>query len=176
MRFEVEQLTPAGRRFEHTYAAGELPLEDERARLSDGAKVAGRISRKGAEVRVEGRLTGSVEVSCDRCLKPVAVPVEVEFEELFVPAGADAPMKDESAGLRDEEMSLAVYSREELDIDELVREQVLLALPARHVCDEACKGLCPHCGADLNARECDCAGRSVDPRWAGLAALKDRDS
>jgi len=55
-----------------------------------------------------------------------------------------------------------------------VREQILLALPSRRLCREECKGLCPTCGADLNAGRCDCEQREVDPRWSALAELKDK--
>jgi len=65
----------------------------------------------------------------------------------------------------------AAYEGDAVDLDELVREQILLALPSRRLCREECKGLCPTCGADLNAGRCACEQREVDPRWSALADL-----
>ena len=64
------------------------------------------------------------------------------------------------------------YTGKVIDLDPIVREQVLLALPAYPVCNEGCKGLCPVCGANLNERECGCDRHVPDPRWAGLKNVK----
>ena len=72
-------------------------------------------------------------------------------------------------------MGLAAFEGDSIDLDELVREQILLALPTRHLCREDCKGLCQKCGADLNAGDCSCEQGETDPRWAALADFKRRD-
>ena len=72
------------------------------------------------------------------------------------------------ASLRD----LGWRVNETIDIDELVREQVLLAVPERSLCQEDCKGLCPTCGADRNLKECGCESVEADPRWAALKNLR----
>jgi uncharacterized protein len=64
------------------------------------------------------------------------------------------------------------YSGKVIELDPIVREQILLALPAYPVCDEGCKGLCTVCGANLNERECGCDRHVPDPRWAGLKDVK----
>lgn len=173
MRIEVENLTDAGRDFAHVYAPGELELDGEQAVLSGEARVEGRASRRGEEFRVRGKIEAGVQVGCDRCLAPVNVPLEVEFETAFIPQEKAAGAA-ESVELLAEDMGLAAFEGDALDLDELVREQILLALPARHLCREDCKGLCPDCGADLNAGHCGCARDETDPRWAALAALKDK--
>jgi uncharacterized protein len=58
-----------------------------------------------------------------------------------------------------------------LQLEDVLREQVLLALPARTLCQPDCKGLCPVCGHNRNEVSCDCVSRQPDPRWAGLAGL-----
>lgn len=171
MRIEVENLTAAGRPFEKTYAPGEIELEDERARLASETSVEGGASRKGEEVRLRGRIRAEVEVGCDRCLKSVRLPLEVEFDTAFIPSELEAA-KAENVELLAEDLRVAAYEGDSIDLDELVREQILLALPARQLCSEECKGLCPQCGADLNAAGCDCARVEVDPRWSALADLK----
>ena len=64
------------------------------------------------------------------------------------------------------DMGLAAYEGDAVDLDELVREQITLALPSRRLCREECKGLCPKCGADLNAAECSCERGEIDPAAA----------
>lgn len=173
MRIEVENLTPGGEPFEHTYAEGELSLGDEEdARLLGDATVAGRASRKGEEINLRGEIRATVEAACDRCLRPVTLPLELEFRESLMPFGAETVSKEETV-LQSADLHYSVYEGDEIDVDELVREQVLLALPIRLVCRDDCKGLCPSCGADLNAGPCSCPREEVDPRWAALAALKN---
>ena len=172
MHIEVEKLSEGGEPFAHTYAEGELSLEEDRASLRGETVVEGRASRKGEAIRLKGRIRAEVELSCDRCLRPVAAPLEVEFEESFVSSATDDRTGEEKE-LGREDLHIAFYEGDSIDVDELVREQVLLALPTRFVCREDCKGLCPTCGADLNAESCDCPRGEIDPRWAALAKLKD---
>ena len=170
MRIEVENLTGAGEEFAHAYAPGELEL-DEQTALKGEARVRGRASRRGEEIRVRGKIEAPVEVGCDRCLAPVAVPLEVEFETAFIPQ-EKAAGETENVELLVEDLGLAAFEGDSIDLDELVREQILLALPARNLCREDCQGLCPTCGADLNAGPCGCARDETDPRWAALADWK----
>jgi DUF177 domain-containing protein len=170
MHIEIESLTEAGRPFTHTYGPAELSLEDERARLVGATEVAGRASRKRQRVHLRGTIATELEVYCDRCLAPVGVPLNTEFDVRYDPPDADDA--SENVELQGEELEASIYTGEQIDLDELVREQVLLALPTRSLCREDCKGLCPTCGADLNAQDCNCEQREIDPRWAGLAALK----
>lgn len=172
MQIEIEPLSETSKPFAHTYAPAALPLTDEGARLLTDAQVAGRISRKRQRVHVQGTITAEVEVHCDRCLAPMTVPVKTEFDVSYDPAGMEEATENE---LQADDLATSVYSGDSLDLDELVREQLLLALPTRSLCRAECRGMCPTCGIDLNTQTCDCAQKEIDPRWAGLAALKDRD-
>lgn len=171
MRIEVERLTEAGQAFAHTYGPGDLDVGDERVRLAGPARVEGRASRKGEEVNVRGTLRADLVAPCDRCLRPVALPVEAEFDLDYLPREAESRAGEETELLR-EDLDASVYEGEHLDVDDLVREQLLLALPTRLRCGEECRGLCPTCGADLNTETCACAEKEVDPRWAALAGWK----
>jgi uncharacterized protein len=173
MRIEVENLTAAASPFEHTYRAEEVELEDEGARLLTDATVRGGASRKGEEVRLRGEITTEVELLCDRCLAPARTPLAVEFDTSFIPREVEAA-KAENVELAPDDLILSAYDGEAIDLDELVREQILLALPLRHLCKEDCKGLCPKCGTDLNAGHCSCEQGETDPRWSALADLKSR--
>lgn len=174
MRIEVENLKEKeqAEAFSHSYAPGEVELEDEGGRLVSDAEVQGSASRKGEEVRVRGSIKTEVELLCDRCAAPVRTPLEVEFDARFIPRAAAAD-ETENVELLADDLGLATYEGDAVDVDELVREQIVLALPLRNLCREDCKGLCAKCGADLNAGQCSCEQVERDPRWAALADWKN---
>jgi uncharacterized protein len=174
MRIEVDKLKEASTPFASVYAPDELPLEDELMRLASEAKIEGRARKKREQISLQGMVNASIEVACDRCAAPVIVPVDAGFDVTYVPAESQE-VEPEATELQAEELSYAVYEGDYLDIDELAREQLLLALPTRQLCREDCRGLCLTCGADLNTGTCGCEQQEVDPRWAALAALKKSD-
>jgi uncharacterized protein len=170
VRIELDKLEGLSARFAHTYDANELVLDDEHTRLVEPPQVTVRINRSGHEVRLKGQITARAEVECDRCLKQVTVPIETIFDVTYVPA--TDYVEQSAAELQEEDLSLSVYEDEAIDLDELVREQVLLAVPARALCDEDCKGLCPVCGANRNETACECEPVDADPRWGALKDIK----
>ncbi|MGB7924693.1 MAG: DUF177 domain-containing protein [Pyrinomonadaceae bacterium] len=171
MRIELDKLDETGGQFAHAYEPEELLLDDEHARLTGAPEISGRARLAGGQVRLRGSITARAEVDCDRCLKAVEIPVETRFDVTYAPA-ADYTAETEAAELQEEDLSLSVFDGESIDIDELVREQVLLALPARALCREECHGLCPICGADRNQDACACEAKEVDPRWSALKDLR----
>ncbi|MGB8508548.1 MAG: DUF177 domain-containing protein [Pyrinomonadaceae bacterium] len=171
MNIEVERLSDRGEPFAHTYGPGELMLDDEDVRQCADAAVEGLASRKRDEVRLRGTIKAGVEVACDRCLTTINRPVEIEFDTTFVHASA-ANSLGENVELQPDDLLLDFYEGETLNVDDLVREQILLALPMHSLCNDECKGLCPDCGANLNAGEHVCERREIDPRWAALAELR----
>lgn len=121
-------------------------------------------------MRLQGEIRARAEVDCDRCLKQVSVPVETTFDVTYVPASDY--MEGQAAELQEEDLSVSVYEDEAIDLDELVREQVLLAIPTRALCTEDCKGLCPVCGQNRNEQPCECEAQDVDPRWGALKDIR----
>lgn len=166
MRIELDKLEQTGDRFAHVYEPEEIVLDEEHVRLTAPPEVSGRVRLSGREVRLRGKISARAEVDCDRCLKTVATPIETEFDVTYVPE--EDYRASDAAELQEEDLSLSVFDGETIDVNELVREQLLLALPARALCGEECKGLCPVCGADRNADACNCESPEIDPRWAGL--------
>lgn len=146
-----------------------------RARAS--AHVVAHLDRLSTRVLLRGKSRGELSAPCGRCLQGTSLEVPIDFTLTLVPeeehaeAGGgeseDHPHKRAAgslAGEADEE----TYAGREIDLDPLVREQFLLALPPYPLCRESCKGLCPACGQNLNERECGCDRHVPDPRWAGL--------
>lgn len=132
----------------------------DESRPSEAITVTGRLSSAGASrFYFSGRIEGSVATDCRRCLTPVKVPVQEDVHLLF--ARAD----DEE--IDDPDVYVIGNRTRELDLRPSVREQWILAVPAYVLCREDCKGLCPQCGADLNAGPCNC-DPVHDDRWDAL--------
>jgi len=124
------------------------------------------------DIRLRGRLSASLELQCARCLEPVPQQVKRDFELLYRPLGTDAG-RDELS-VTDAEAEIGYYQGEGLLLEDVLREQVLLALPLKVTCKEDCKGLCPQCGKNLNQEQCSCSAAVEDPRWAALKDVRSR--
>ncbi|MDQ3474058.1 MAG: DUF177 domain-containing protein [Acidobacteriota bacterium] len=174
MRVELASLERQGGKFAHNYQPGELELNEERVTVMTPPRVTGRIQQSDSKVTVKGEATAELQLECDRCLKSVPVPVFSSFEVEYVTP--DMYQAAPVAELLDEDLSLAVFDGEVIDIDELVREQLLLELPVQILCRQECQGLCPECGCDRNDADCKCQKAEIDPRWAGLKEIVNRKS
>jgi uncharacterized protein len=124
------------------------------------------------DIRLRGTLSAGLELSCARCLEPVAQNITRDFELLYRPLGTDAG-RDELS-VTDAEAEIGYYEGEGLLLEDVLREQVLLAVPLKVTCREDCKGLCPHCGKNLNQEQCSCAAPLEDPRWSALKEIRGR--
>jgi uncharacterized protein len=125
-----------------------------------------------ADIRLRGRFTGSFEVPCARCIEPVRIPLSGEFDLIFRPLGADSGAPERS--ITAPETEIGYYQKDSLWLEDVLREQVLLALPVRTLCRPDCKGLCPRCGANRNNQPCTCDEGPGDLRWEALAGLRSR--
>ena len=170
MRIELENLEGGKGDFAHIYNPDELNPVDERVMLAAPATVNGKIRLAGSEVFVNGHVDTRAQIECDRCLKPVEVPVSGDFELEYI-TGSEYETSS-AAELTEAEMSVSVFDGKVIDVDEVVKEQILLAVPTRMLCREDCKGICPECGSDRNTGECSCVTSEIDPRWAALKNLK----
>ena len=122
------------------------------------------------DIRVAGEVSIRVEVPCARCLDPIVQDVAKSFDLLYRPQGVDAGKAEMSVTAAEAEVSY--YQGEGLLLEDVLREQVLLALPIKAICREDCRGLCPHCGGNLNHEPCNCAEPVEDPRWSALKDLR----
>ena len=170
MRIELDKLEEFGGKFSRVYGINQLSLDDREVRLIDPALVHGRIKRSSNEVELSGELTASIEAPCGRCLQPVRLPIHSEFAERFVPAVSWRA--EEQHELHEEDLNLAVFDGEAIDLEDVVREEILLALPGHILCSEDCKGLCPICGIDRNVSSCQCENKMIDSRWNKLKELR----
>jgi uncharacterized protein len=116
-------------------------------------------------VLVTGTARAVVEGECARCLEPIHDPVEVTLQELFVYDG------DQDASDEDDETSM--LEDDLLDLEPLLRDAVVLALPFQPLCREDCPGLCPDCGVRLADQPDHAHDEAIDPRWAALQSLSE---
>lgn len=125
-----------------------------------------------ADIRLKGRYAGSFTAPCARCLEPVKIPLEAEYDLIFRPLGVDAGASERSISAQETE--IGYYQGDSLLLEDVLREQVLLSLPARTLCKPDCKGLCPRCGKNRNLEACNCEQGPSDPRWEALSGLRSR--
>jgi uncharacterized protein len=170
MRIELENLEGGKSEFAHVYQPEDINPVDERISLTEPATVTGKVRLTGNEVFVNGHVETRARVECDRCLQPVETPVDADFELEYI-TGSEYESGN-VAELTEAEMSVAVFDGKVIDVDEIVKEQVVLAVPTRMLCREDCKGICPECGTDRNTGDCSCTTEDIDPRWAALKNLK----
>jgi uncharacterized protein len=126
-----------------------------------------RIEAVMEGVLVTGTANVGLEGECVRCLEPISDEVEVRFQELYVYDDKDVDP--------DEEIEVSTLQDDLLDLEPLLRDAVVLALPFQPLCQDDCPGLCPDCGARLADDPDHGHGEPVDPRWAALGALTEPD-
>jgi uncharacterized protein len=125
-----------------------------------------------ADIRLRGRFAGNFQTPCARCVEPVELPLEGDFDLIFRPLGADADAPERS--ITADEAEIGYYQEDSLVLEDVLREQVLLSLPVRTLCKPDCKGLCPRCGVNRNSQVCSCEVGPSDSRWEALADLRSR--
>ena len=131
----------------------------------------GRIAWADPSYHLRARARYEQTLRCDRCLREYTAPAESELELAVL----DEPEAGEGEReLSAEDLGVVYAEGGVLDTRPLLVEQLQLNVPMRPLCREDCRGLCPVCGANRNLERCECKDESVDPRWAALAALRDR--
>ena len=160
LSFDIRSLEAHAVHVDGELAADDAVWEEGDLRPATPIHATGRLSAAGAgRFYWSGRVTGTARAECRRCLKPAEARVQSDVQLLFAEAG--------SAEADDPDVYVIDPRDHELDLRPAIREQWLLSAPVYALCEEACKGLCPTCGADLNAGPCDCA-QAADSRWDAL--------
>jgi DUF177 domain-containing protein len=130
-------------------------------------------TRAGETIRIDGTLVTGVRIPCSRCLQPFDLPVETHFSATAAPQQPPLSETDAAAEieLAAEDMDVIAYSGDSIELADEIAQQVIMALPFKPLCREACKGLCSRCGADLNKTPCQCAANGETNPFAVLKKL-----
>ena len=158
----VIDLGPDALQTKNLSAAGHAELLEE----NHGGKL------KVQDIRLVGDFSTQVELKCARCLEPVLRDLGEQYDLLYRPLGSIKSAGEIEISAADGEIGF--YSGDGLLLEDALKEQALLAIPLKALCREDCRGLCPHCGANLNSGTCDCMNKVVDPRWNALADIKEK--
>ena len=123
----------------------------------------GSLNLVGDIINLEARLTTELSLACSRCLEKFSYPLEIEINEQF------------SRNKNNEDDDIILIEGDKLDITDTIENSIFLDLPVTKLCKEDCKGLCQHCGADLNKSSCNCTEKNEDPRFTELKNLFSSD-
>jgi uncharacterized protein len=171
MFFHVRDLAVRAGRFEVELAPGEIEFFDPKLRQAGPLKAAGKVelvTGSLGEVRVSGHISVAMEGDCDRCLELAKFLIDSDFELYYRPVEEGY---GEEVAIDKSEAEMGFYEGDGVELNDALREYVLLALPMQRVCNDNCKGICPVCGQNRNQKDCGCHTEATDDRWAALKQL-----
>lgn len=150
MKINVKRIPDSGETLQGVEPAAILDVTDPEMQFSEDIRYELHAQLQGQALLVTGRLATTATLRCARCLRVFAQPVTV----------------------REFVLHRELHGEDFVDLTDNLREDIILELPQRALCNSACKGLCPHCGADLNKSECRCPQGREDDRWHTLDQIK----
>jgi uncharacterized protein len=146
---------------------------DEVERFGDvDASVRADKGDVAGEYLVEGEVKYAGDLRCARCLDPYPFANSTTFAVRFRPSSLDDEEAQE-VELAEGELDVEFYESRQIPLRDIALEQIGLALPMKPLCEETCRGLCLHCGANLNRGACDCRESLVDNRWDALKGIRE---
>ena len=170
MLLDLNRLHGQREHVERRFEPSAFEPQDPDYRVVAPVEVSVDVEKAGAGAfRVTGRAHTRLELDCSRCVDPYELPVDVTFELRYVPQEQNAG--DDEREIAEDDLTTAYYREGSLDLVEMLREQFQLALPMKPLCSDACRGLCPECGANLNRTECGHQPKWEDPRLAPLKGV-----
>lgn len=178
MFFHVRDLAVRANQFDVEIGPGAIDFQqgakdkDTNLRQASPLKTAGKaelVMGSLGEIKVSGHISVEMEADCDRCLEPARFPIDSDFSLFYRPVEEGyGDEKEIDTG----EAEMGFYEGDGLELNDVVREFVLLTLPMQRICSAGCKGICPACGQNRNQKECECRAEVSDDRWAALKSLK----
>lgn len=133
----------------------------EEFQFTDECTIAGSIVNNSKSLELNAEVCGRAVVHCARCGKPISIDVKFPVSEVLVREG----------NIISQDEDVVTYSGNEIELSEIITNSFLMNVSGKYLCSEECKGLCPHCGINLNEHTCDCDKNIIDPRWEKLAEI-----
>ena len=176
MRLDLSQIRAPHEHFERVFppeAFGAPEGEAESFRVAAPVKLRFEIFKDKSTFRLVGNTETTLEVPCSRCLEPMLVPVDTAFDLRYQPHSTNTG--DDEQEIEEDDLTTAFYQNDEIDLEQLMREQFYLALPMKPLCGDDCRGLCAMCGTNLNRGACECKRDWQDPRLDALRELRSKN-
>ncbi len=169
MKIRVDKIPDEGEPIEGNVSPSEMSLDMPGYSLTENIGFVGHVTKNGDDVLVQGKLQGVVNSECSRCLKNFALTIDLDMNVVYVP---ERERPGEASDIKELDPNLAFYDGDTIDILHEVKDLVLVNLPIQPICHAGCKGLCPHCGVDLNVTQCECEHEVASSPFAKLKDLK----
>ena len=174
MLLDLNRLHGQREHFDRRFEPSALDPQDDEYRVAAPVDLSMDVEKaRGDAFRVSGTASTRLELECGRCLDPFQVPMDVRFELRYIPALQNTGEGERE--IEEDDLTTAYYREGALDVIEMLREQFQLALPMKPLCSEACLGLCPECGANLNRTDCGHKPTWEDPRLAPLKEIINKE-
>ena len=149
-------------------------MDESECSLNSGVHIKGVLTKLGQEIFLAGKIKTGMNLSCSRCLKTVQFSVDSDISVCFIPQKDSLNETAADMELSNSDLEVEYYSDNKINLTPPVYDQIILSLPIVTLCQIDCKGICSHCGKNLNAETCDCKEEGdIDPRLAILKNLKD---
>jgi uncharacterized protein len=172
MFLSIKEMEVRKVRFDETFQPGEIDFSSEGIRQSSPLHAAGMaelLANTDGEVRIQGHLIVKLESECDRCLGRAEFPLDTHLDLFYRPIQS-LEVADEVA-IDEGEAEIGFYEDGGMELEDILREQVMLLLPMQRVCSPECKGICPVCGKNRNETACNCREEPVNDRWSALRKI-----
>jgi len=167
---DIEDIGDSGLDIEYIKDPSFFDFKGKDFKIVKDVTIKGTINRFDNDIYLNGRVSTTLEYICSRCLNIFTEEIGTEFSAEYLP---------ESEGITKEEVELIAsdlnsyyYKGEGIDILPPIIDQILLSISLKPLCNENCKGLCPHCGQNLNIAKCSCKEDDIDVRLAVLKKIK----
>jgi uncharacterized protein len=130
------------------------------------------VSREYDHIRVTGRVSAPIRLTCSRCLEAYDSTIDSNFTIIFRKGAPAEPAGEDEVELSEQDLISGTYSGDEIDLTHEIEEQVAMEVPLKPLCREECKGLCPTCGTDLNRGSCTCSREQINFKFSALKDFK----
>ena len=165
MKIQAGGLSEGLHRYNFRVTPVELGLSPE---FEDAVAVEAELEKTSREMLLKAKVSAAVTWECDRCVIPFRAQVESGFQTYYVTDGADIARLDLA------DVQVIPSGSNVIEIADDVRQSIVLSVPLKRICREDCKGLCPHCGKNLNYGPCGCRDTIADGRWDKLKELLNK--
>jgi len=172
MFLSIKEMEVRKIRFDEIFRAGQIDFSGDALEQESELRAAGDAAlapNSSGEFRIRGHYNVRMSAACDRCLERARYPLEATFDLHYRPVADIA--REEEIEIDEAESEIGFYEGGGIELEDVLREQILLALPMQRICSESCKGICPVCGQNRNQAACNCKMEDAADRWDALRNL-----